>query len=175
MLKRLKLSFVQAVQVRRDRISHTRGYIANKYNISRALVTKTCKYTDTELLQMYSDYSNKAFDYIKIGNIDEWDDLSAGRIIIEYTAGALCGGRAEVSTYYLLHTHFVPSFSTLTKDSKEALISRALLETGHKEVTVALVGDDGWLDNKFMAVADGVRYSWRELSDIPEIRTILEA
>lgn len=174
-LKRLKLDFPDAVRVRRLRFDYPRAYIAKKFNISRALVTKTCKYTDAEILRMYSEYDNPIFDHIRIANIKEYDDNVDGRVSIQYIDGPLAFSYTVPSLYYLLKSHFVPSFETLVDSSKITLITMLLLRLGYNNVTVAQVGTQSGIGSQYMAVTDKGRLSWQDLKNIEEFRTILDS
>lgn len=171
-MKRLKLSFSQSVRVRRERFNETRGEIAKEFGISRALVTKTCQYSDYEILKMYSKYDNPAFKYMRISSLD-WDDNVQGKVAIEYTDGPLVGAYAVVPLYDLLESHYVPSFSTLMEMSKKHIIARVLHTQGFARVSVVRVGDKTGVEAQFQAVADGQRLSWQDLTNINEFRTIL--
>jgi len=123
---------------------------------------------------MYSDYDNPVFNHIRISNVNEYDNNVDGRVCVQYLDGPLVGGYTIPSLYYLLDTHFAPSFSTLTDNSKEAIITSVLLSVGYNRVTTARVGDADGVSSQYMAVADDKRLSWEDLTNIPEFRTILE-
>ena len=164
---KLKLSFADAINVRNARQFQSRYRVAKSYHISEALVTKTCRYSDRQLLQAYSDTDNSVFDSIEL------DGAHDNRVDFIYNGGPFDGYSATVSAYALLHSKFSPSFATLDNPSKLTIIWSKLVEHGYEHVYVDLIGDDVGIDNRYVALADGKRLDWEDITEIAEMQTIL--